>query len=173
MRHALLLFPLLLVAAAACSNATDEVVGGEPLPVIASMAQCSATGPACFTWTYLYNCYFGPTGAASCSAQSECHASSGSLGAQVGYNFVCGSTADTCWHGMTGSSPPIVPKGATNPTKTLFYSAIHKSSVANVTSMSNNMPLMNYANPTQPAYTFTPSDLACIEGWITAGAQED
>ncbi|MGO9835329.1 MAG: hypothetical protein ACLP1X_14040 [Polyangiaceae bacterium] len=172
MRPALLVVPLAAVAAVACSNATDGVVGGEPLPVIASMAQCSETGPACSTWTYLYNCYFGPTGAAGCSAQANCHATAGGLGGSIS-GFVCGPTAETCWHGMTSTGAPIpVLKGVTTLSKTFLYTALHKSTGA-VTMTENNMPLMTPTNPTQPAYTFTSADLACIGGWIAAGAPEN
>lgn len=170
----------MLVAAAACSNATDDVVGGEPLPVIASMAQCSATGAACSTWTYLYNCYFGPTGAAGCSAQGVCHASTGGLG-YLSSGFLCGPTADTCWKGMTGvtvptGNPILVRTSSGGATNAYLLATLHKSTVPNpppgVTEAADNMPLMN-VDTQAPAATFMPSDLECIAGWTKAGAPED
>jgi hypothetical protein len=177
MRSALLIGPVAFLAALvapACSNATDEVVGGEPLPVIANMAKCSAKGPACSTWSYLYDCYFGPVGIAGCSAQSQCHTSASGTGAQLGYGFVCGATAETCWQGMTGMSGGLpLASNAADPTMSLLYTALHKSTVAKITALSNNMPLMNPMNTTVPAFTFQPADLDCITGWIAAGAKND
>jgi hypothetical protein len=177
MRVALLAFG---VAFAACTNATGEVVGGQPLPVIASIAECSATGAACSSWTYLYNCYFGPTGAAGCSAQSQCHASTAGLG-YLSSGFLCGPTAATCWQGMTGATVPlgnpilvrVSDSGATDP---YLLSTLHKSTgstaPAGVVEASNNMPLMS-VDTQAPAATFMAPDLACIAGWIKAGAPED
>jgi len=137
------------------------------------MLECSQTGPACSTWTYLYDCYFGPLGLANCSAQSQCHASIDGLGAQLGYGFVCGPTSDTCWKGMTlTSAPALVPKVVPDPTKTFLYTALHKTTGTPAT-LANNMPLESPGNPTIPAYTFTPAELACIVDWMKAGAKED
>jgi hypothetical protein len=171
MRPALVLPTVVALAAVACIS--GEVTGGEALPVIASMTDCSATGDACFTWKYMYGCYFGPTGAAGCSAQSTCHGSPTSLGAVTGY-WVCGATSDSCWQGMTTGMPglpTLVRSGVTDATKTVLYSALHKST-GTVASAANNMPLANIDSQL-PSYTFTPSDLACISGWIAAGAKND
>jgi|SRR5579863_414133 len=172
MRHALaLLLSIGTLATVACIN--GEVTGGEALPVIAT-TECSATGPACFTWQYLYTCYFGPTGVAGCSAQgNNCHGTAASVGANSGY-WVCGPTSDTCWQGMTTGMPALptlVRSGVTDPTQTVLYSAIHKST-GTVAAAANNMPLASIDSQL-PSYTFTPSDVACIAGWIKAGAKND
>jgi hypothetical protein len=141
--------------------------------VIADVAQCTDMGAACSTWTYLYNCYFGPVGHANCSAQSQCHASSSSTGTQLGYGFECGSTSDTCWKGMTvNSAPPLVPTVVSDPKTTILYTALHKTT-GMATPLANNMPLKTAVDFTDSAYSFTPAQLACIEGWLKAGAKED
>jgi hypothetical protein len=176
MRLALLLAVGTLVCAAACGNAPEEVSGGEPLPVIAALTECTATGAQCSTWTYLYTCYFGPVGVASCSAQTECHASAASTGAGESNGFVCGSTSSECWHGMAQAPfAPVTQAGYSNPKSTELYSALHKAGAGSATGISNNMPLLNAANPAkpQPAYTFTAADMACIEDWIKAGAPQN
>jgi len=170
MRPALLLPSIAALAAVACIN--GEVTGGEALSVIANVSECSTTGDACFTWQYLYACYFGPTGVAGCSGQSNCHGSATSLGAETGY-WVCGATSDACWQGMTTGMPglPTLVRSGVAPTQTVLYSALHKST-GKVASAANNMPLASI-DTQLPSYTFTPSDLACIEGWIKAGAKND
>lgn len=52
------------------------------------------------TWTYLYTCYFGPGGKASCTGQNFCHGASTMTGAATS-GYVCGSSREACWRGMT------------------------------------------------------------------------
>jgi hypothetical protein len=163
----LALCSIAVLGAVACIG--GEVTGGEALPVIADMPDCTATGSACSTWTYLYACYFGPTGHANCSAQSGCHVSAASTG-YLESLFMCGTTSDQCWTSMTGTSM-LVHEPVTKFAMTNLNAALHKS--AAVTSTGNNMPLENVDNLVNSAYLFTPADLACIGGWVTAGGKND
>jgi len=52
------------------------------------------------TWTYLYTCYFGPGGKASCTAQGFCHGGPEMTGSLTS-GYVCGTSREACWRGMT------------------------------------------------------------------------
>ena len=86
--------PALLALVAACACGCYETGG----PTLAP-DPCDATKGG-HTWTDLYTCYFGPSGKANCSAQTGCHVTAISYGASVSA-FVCGSTKEDCWYGMT------------------------------------------------------------------------
>jgi hypothetical protein len=103
---------LSVALASLCSSACDAtgvVQGGQQL----HLDPCAAADGG-HTWTYLYTCYFGPTGKANCSAQAGCHVSVASPAIPISA-FVCGATKDECWFGMThpiyvlqGVDPPTV-----------------------------------------------------------------
>jgi hypothetical protein len=165
------LAPTALVLATGCTDATGSVQGGQALTFV------SDAGP-CNTWSALYAAYFGPTGQASCapSSQSSCHGDASQLGAQTS-GFVCGSTKDTCWQGMTQGIPPdaggffpaILPPDGGDATQSQLYVSIHKSSSA---SGLNNMPCGDQpiCHAGTATYTFTDTDLACITAWAQGGA---
>ncbi len=83
---------------------------------LATMAACDASGStqggalvgadpcadseAGDTWTYLYTCYFGPGGKASCTGQDFCHGGPEMTGALTS-GYVCGTSRESCWRGMT------------------------------------------------------------------------
>jgi hypothetical protein len=175
---------LALLGAAGCSDATGAIKGGEPIGPIADAGNCSLTDAACQTWTYLYGCYFGPTGVANCSALPLCHGNYTStyVGAQSS-GFVCGSTKDDCWHGMTHAAPqiqfpfaPIVQSGATSIGGTLLWKALHKAGTPNDTNNgvnSNNMPLAGNNLSGPASYSFTTADHDCLDGWVKAGAKNN
>jgi hypothetical protein len=160
-----------LAVLAGCADATGTVRGGEALT-----SEASACGT---TWTSLYADFFGPTGQASCSlsSQSSCHGTASDTGAQVS-GFVCGSTQDQCWQGMTmglaadaggGLFSPILPPDGGDPSHSQLWASIHKSTS---TGGLENMPC---GDPTvclsaSATYTFTDSDLACISTWAQQGA---
>ena len=105
------LLPALLALLAACAlgcDATGNVQGGQAL----LPDPCAATHGG-HTWTDLYACYFGPTGKANCSAQSGCHVSPDGTVASIS-GFVCGTTKESCWFGMT--HPIYVLQGVEPPT---------------------------------------------------------
>lgn len=159
-----------LLLASGCTDATGSVQGGEALTTQAA-TNCEPT------WTSLYASYFGPTGQASCSptTQSSCHSVATELGAQTS-GFVCGSTKDGCWQGMTVGIPPaeggffpaILAPDAGDPTQSQLWLGIHKASGGGL----NNMPCGNptICTASVSAYTFTASDLACISTWAQQGA---
>lgn len=172
MRLAGALLPLLVLATASCSDATGSVHGGELL--VAPAVDCTQTGPACSTWSYLYACYFGPTASAhasGCSAQTQCHGAAKSTGAGAS-GFVCGATKDECYQGMRMSDqqflPTLVPSGAMNFKATTLYQTLYKDGT-DAGSATNNMPVTTFGGPpVTPG--FTPAEIACIGGWVTAGA---
>lgn len=173
----LTLCSIVVLGAVACIS--GEVTGGEALPVIADIPDCTQTGAACSTWTYLYACYFSTSSphTGGCSAQgTSCHGSGGFGASESG--FVCGPTSDTCWHGITsasfgfGVSVQLKDGGAATDTNLLI--ALHSKSTQPVGTTGNNMPLKSLdAVPPESSYLFTSDDLACINGWVKAGAPEN
>jgi hypothetical protein len=173
MRLALALLPVALLASASCSDATGSLKGGEAL--LAPPADCTLTGPACSTWTHVYACYFGPNGKhGGCSSQGQCHGSAMGTGA-VSSGFVCGTSQAECWKGMTMSTnqflPTLVRSGVTNFKATYLYQSIYKDGTT-PSSAANNMPVTTFGGPPfMPG--FTPAELSCMDGWVSAGAKND
>lgn len=86
---------LALACVAAC-DASSTVQGGQAL----TTDPCASPEALTPTWHDLYQCYFGPSGKASCTAQGFCHGSPTEQGG--GYSqFICGSSSLECWQGMT------------------------------------------------------------------------
>jgi hypothetical protein len=92
------LLPALLALVAACACGCDAT-GGEQGGQTLAPDPC-ASPQLGHAWTDLYTCYFGPTGKASCSAQSACHATQNGTGA-ISSAFVCGADKHACWFNMT------------------------------------------------------------------------
>jgi hypothetical protein len=157
-----------LLAAAACSDATGTLQGGQPLVANGegsggtSSDPCSPTGTP--TWQDLYGCYFGPSGKASCGGAS-CHATPTAAGFSYS-GFVCTATAQGCWQGLTqgadGKAPLVPSGGAQDATTTPLWAALQKSTSAGP-GLANNMPFGG-------TYIFTQSDLDRIQAWIQGGA---
>ncbi len=163
----------------AVSCISGELTGGEALPVIADIPDCTQTGPSCATWTYLYACYFGTNSphTGGCSAQgTSCHAAGTSYGAGES-GFICGSSSDMCWHGITsatiGFAVPVQLKDGGAATDTNLLIALHSKSTEPVGTTANNMPLKSLDILSESAYLFTPADLTCINDWVKAGAPEN
>jgi hypothetical protein len=98
LRFAVTVAPLVgLLFTVRCTDATGSVQGGAPLT---SQAACTPT------WTSLYATFFGPAGQASCSAQASCHGAASQSGAMTS-GFVCGSSKEECWEGMTKGINPV------------------------------------------------------------------
>lgn len=119
-------------------------------------------------WQDLYASYFGyGNGAqASCSQlPGSCHRAGSDLGVPTS-GFVCGTTSDSCWQGMTqsanGQMPLVPPGGAPDATKTPLWAALYKGAPAGG-AVKNNMPQ-------NLSYTFSAGDLARIAAWIESGA---
>jgi hypothetical protein len=93
--------PFLSGCISGCSDATGAVHGGDMLLADAAPDPCVADD-AGDTWSYLYACYFGPGGKATCGGLSECHSSSTDPGVvlQPYYPpFHCASK-DDCYQGF-------------------------------------------------------------------------
>jgi hypothetical protein len=172
-----------LIGVLACSDATGGVKGGDPVGPIADAVICSAPDANCATWSYLYVCYFGPVGVAGCSGGGLCHGNPGDTGAQQS-GFVCGSTKDECWQGMTHSTginyATLVPKGFRGIDGTQLWNVLHKEGTSTKNNLlTDNMPLSGIGSPSldvlnSPAsYSFTEADKACLDGWVKAGAKDD
>jgi hypothetical protein len=167
----------LLLCLGGCADATGSVQGGEAL---------TSEEGGTPTWTGLYTDYFGPSGQASCTAQAGCHGTASASGAMIS-GFVCGSTKESCWAGMTqgigvdagGVFCPIVCVGScngqacpTDPTQQTLWQDIHKAQASGL----NNMPCggnLVECPASGSTYTFTSSDLARIQTWIQQGAQDN
>jgi hypothetical protein len=191
-----LLFATLAAAtmaiAGGCTDATGSVQGGEALT-----SSGTSDGGGGTTWTSLYADFFGPGGKASCSSQTTCHGDPSQSGTQIS-GFLCGTTKDSCWHGLTNSLgtdaggfglPAILPTGSTDagpvdPTKTPFYLALHQATSGDNSLCSQesaniafdcNMPCgdpVTCHEQTSP-FLFMTDDLARIATWIQQGAQDN
>src|SRR5258706_10074946 len=117
---ALLLLSLAVPAGlAACAEATGTVTD--------SQFQFSTSPPDCVqpigdaaglphTWSSLYADFFGPKGTAkaSCTYDTQCHGTADESGAKSS-KFVCGSTADTCYAGITSPGAALARDKDGNP----------------------------------------------------------
>jgi hypothetical protein len=157
------------------SEATGSIQGGQSL--VAPTVDCKKTGPNCSTWNYLYACYFGKTASnhgGGCSAQAgACHGAATDTGASAS-GFICGGSKQDCWQGMTKSAnqllPTLVKAGASSP---YLYMVLYQDGTMAMPS-ANNMPTSSAtlgAPPLMPG--FTQAEMACIKGWVAAGAQND
>jgi len=177
----------LLLLVMACTDATGVVQGGQAL---ISCGGDAAAGAEPTTFTALYQDFFGPCGQTSCSALSTCHGSANMVGANIS-GFVCGSTKEQCWEGMTMGIPPdaggvfpaIITPGLTDPTTTIFYKSLREAPPSpnnplcssKTATSSCNMPCGDppLCHPNTATYTFTASDLARISTWLQQGAQDN
>jgi hypothetical protein len=126
-----------------------------------SADECAAAGDRGdgSTFSDLYRDFFGPTGRASCGAQSICHVPGGT-GAQTSGGYVCVPDRVGCWASMTST---IVPDGGSaSPELTTLYKALRK---APPTPGSGPMPRNS-------SFAFCPDDLKRIAAWISTGASE-
>jgi hypothetical protein len=111
------------------------------------------------TFSDLYRDFFGPTGRASCSANTICHVPGGT-GAQTSGGYMCVPDQASCWSSMTST---IVPDGGSaSPEQTTLYKVLRK---APPTPGSGPMPRNS-------SFAFCPADLKRITDWIASGAPE-
>jgi hypothetical protein len=111
------------------------------------------------TFSDLYRDFFGPTGQATCGAQSICHVAGGT-GAQTSGGYVCVPDQKACWSSMTST---IVPSGGVaTPEETTLYKALRKAPP-----MPGSGPM-----PRNSSFAFCPDDLKRIAAWISSGASE-
>ncbi|MGP6156622.1 MAG: hypothetical protein ACLPYS_03695 [Vulcanimicrobiaceae bacterium] len=160
MRRLVVLCAVAAAALSGCSDAPHTVMGGDSL--IPNPCQQGGINSG-NRWQDLYACYFGPSGVASCGSQgTACHGSADALGAETAPHFLCGTTSDTCWQGMINAMA-VPDGGSTQPTGTLLYSVLRKTSGDSVLS---TMPLGS-------TYAFPEAAVAQITAWIEQGAQNN
>lgn len=173
MRHPSRLFPALALVASAASACS----GGDAPSSTADAGSTSSSGDASVdrpeervdagsgsTWTDLYRDFFGPTGAASCAGDGNCHGTRDTQGALGSQGYVC-ADKDGCWASMTAASPGLVTTAdATDPTKsTLYVTLRHRRSDG---SLAGSMPQ-------RPSYVFSVASMDRIASWIQRGAKND
>ncbi len=150
---------VLLIACSFCGGHDDSEAAGR---------DGGADGSTAVRWQDLYLSYFGLTGQASCSQlKGSCHRADADLGVPTS-GFVCGTTSESCWQGMTQAQPghaALVSPGVTDATQTPLWAALYKGAPTGG-AISNNMPQ-------NLSYTFSPSDLERIQSWIESGAPND
>ena len=162
---------------AGCSDASGQLVGGALVYDAATVDSAGGGGGGgvigpcpndggMTRWQDLYACYFHSCGT---GGGLGCHNSISDEGATFS-GFVCGTSAATCFTGLTtssnGSAPIVAPGGAADATSTPLWAALNKAGVVS-TGLDNNMPLQS---PATPAYVFQAADLASIRAWIQGGA---
>jgi hypothetical protein len=149
-------FLFALTGCASADTASAPVDTGSDAEVSAYCADAGDRGDGS-TFSDLYRDFFGPTGGASCSAQSICHVSGGT-GAKTSGGYVCAPDQQSCWSAMTST---IVPSGGSaSPEDTTLYKALRK---APPTPGSGPMPRNS-------SFAFCPGDLKRIAAWISSGA---
>jgi hypothetical protein len=106
---------LLAAMALVGCDASGSTQGGT---LLAETGSCSA-GNLSPTWTNLYECYFGPSGKASCAGQGICHVTpnvtnASSLDLATGSTYwVCGGTRESCWQGVWNGELVCFPQNKT------------------------------------------------------------
>ena len=173
MRRALLRLASIAIAAplacltcvAGCSSAGGSPSGGAdlfdagPAPIPDAGPVAIADAGAGITWTDLYRDFFGnlpnPPGP-GCAGTGVCHGAADQGGGSV---WVCGTTKDSCWKGLTTASTPLVdPKDPDN--SILLSIALRQKSGGNM--------------PQSPAsYVFSDASIKRIRDWMAAGAQNN
>jgi len=152
---------------AACGSASPTEAGGDARfdasPSIDEDAASAACGSSTedagsgTAFSDLYRDYFGPTGAASCAGNGQCHGDSSQAGSMAS-SYVCGSTATGCYQGMI-SGGLINPSDKTTPPQdTLLWSTIRKCSGG------GTMPL-------DPPYTYTFDGASLEESNVNISAE--
>jgi hypothetical protein len=162
---ALATVPIALVACVASSE--PEPAGGEnalfdagPAPASTTITAqgCAPDGGA--TWSDLYRDCFGPSEAA-CGGSVGCHSAVTDQG-YVASGFVCGTTQDSCWMGMTAMGSIVPAGGSSTPTTTALYDNLRKAP-----------PNVGGTMPNSSNFAFTQADLDRISTWIANGAKND
>jgi hypothetical protein len=149
--------------AAACTDAGGTSNGGDIVIPPPPPSPMSAMDGGTVTWTKLYDKFFGPGGKANCALQPICHGSASGDGAQAS-GYICGTTRDQCYAGITAQGSIVPTGGATDPTTTRLYQILRKAPP----------PDPGLRMPLQPdTVYFTQSDLDLIAAWIAAGAPND
>jgi hypothetical protein len=140
--------------ASACSSGTDN----PPAPSTTA-TDAGDGGSNNATWSDLYRDYFGPNGAASCSAQSTCHGSAAGDGA-VGSHFICATDKAACFASLTAAK--LVDPTLSVDQDPLILVLRHRADG----SVTGTMPMA-------PEFVFEDADMARIIAWVTAGAKND
>jgi hypothetical protein len=169
-----------MTALCGCGDATGSLVGGDSLTTggtgatdsdgggggagsdggiqyFSTTAPCAPSPGSDDTWSYLYGCYFGPSGVASCTFTSGCHGGGpNDTGTQIS-GYTCGADKTACWTSMTSA----LIAGETNYASTVLGGALRTS------------PTMG-TMPLQPANViFESGDIARLSAWVAAGAKND
>jgi hypothetical protein len=110
------------------------------------------------TWASLYDGYFGPSGAASCTGGSTCHSSAGQTGVTAS-NFIC-PDKDGCYASLMGASHLVRMQDAMDAGATPFLGKLRQ--VSGTGKM-----------PSNSSFVFQPQDIDVIKAWITKGAKND
>lgn len=124
--------------------------GGEGGAESSASSTGSATGDV--TWTLLYNTVFGPNGTSNCSANGGCHTA-------IQNGFKCGTTKSSCYDGLVSAG--LVTPGADASSSLL----VEPGSSPLCGSLGGGMPKIGKC--------VSDSQLAKIEEWLAAGAQND
>jgi hypothetical protein len=111
------------------------------------------------TWAELYGDFFGNPRAA-CAGNGACHGDANQPGAQSS-EYVCPlNDKDSCYKSITGAAAGLVLTGDPAGSPLILNVLRHADGSA------GNMPKNS-------GYAFTATDLARIQAWIAAGAQDD
>jgi len=169
------------VLVSACASANTGVTGGAPR-FDASVEEPTGTSPgeggvpsclidaapgAATTWTSLFNDYFGPSGAGSCSKEAgNCHGGLQEPGATASGGYVCAADKDACLASLLSSSTLLVqiPHDTSKPDDSGLVQELRRQRADG-----SVVGLM----PKRPVCVFTAAAITRIDTWISAGAQNN
>lgn len=169
----------------ACTDAGGTVSGGDltfegGAPAVISVVDAGPGAGTGTKWTDLYRDFFGPTGAAKCAGNGQCHGAADQPGAVASGGYICPDVTPPpdagsnpakaqCRDTMTKViivSPPGGPSSCGQPfAKAYMHNVIRKATAA--ADDENNMPRSPFT------YTFSDADVARIDTWVQAGCKDD
>jgi len=161
------LFGMVVVALAACSDASSDVTGGEQKfdtapPKFTDTCDDGKGGAP--TWSGVYTDYFSPTSRSGCAGDKACHGTQNEPGFGSS-QFLCGADKGACRDSLLGGSGLVqVPKDQATPDKSGLLSVIRRDDGA-------GKP--RGTMPKRPQCTFSKAAIDRIQAWIKNGAAND
>jgi hypothetical protein len=161
----------------ACSSSDDSTPppaadAGTPADATAAdAAACPPLGPVtgATTWTSLYADLFGPTGKASCAGDGTCHGSPTQDGTKAAF-YLCDSK-DGCYKSLRSKTG--VNSTDSNLVRDADVAAPKKAALFGILRVTKEDCSVSGFMPKRPPYRLTREEVARIEAWIAAGANDD
>ena len=167
-----------ILGALSCSSSDPPPAAadaGAPVDAAAEAALDAATCPplgpvtGATTWTSLYADFFGPTGKASCAGDGACHGGPTQEGTKAAF-YLCDSK-DGCYKSMRSKTG--VSTTDSNLVRDADVAAPKKAALFGILRVTKEDCTVSGFMPKRPPYRLTREEVARIEAWIPAGANDD